>query len=81
VGSHQAVVGGWKVLGEIIGKVFWAGSPVDDELSLLYTVFDPVETHVDGFGATLANAIIGDAGGARVIGLNGGGWLRVAHVV
>jgi hypothetical protein len=46
-------------------------------VSLVYTVFDPVETHVDGFGAPLANAVIGYAGGGRVISFDGRGRLRV----
>ena len=46
---------------------------------MLCAVFDPVETHVDGFGAALFDGVIGDASGASVVGLDWSGRLRVAH--
>jgi hypothetical protein len=33
---------------------------VDDELALAYAVADPVEAHVNGFGALLVDGVIGD---------------------
>ncbi len=36
----------WVMLGEVVAEVFSAGSPVDDELVLLDSIPDPVETHV-----------------------------------
>lgn len=54
LGLHDATVSGREVLAKMVRKIFGAGSPVDDEVSLLDTVPDPVETHVDGFGTALA---------------------------
>ncbi len=67
------------VLGEVIGIVVETTAPVDDELAVGDAVFNPVETHVDGFGAALFDGIVGNSGGASIIGLDGGGRLRVTH--
>lgn len=69
------------VLGEIVGIVVDAPPPEDNELVLADSVFEPVEPHVHGFGAALADRVVDDAGGASVVGLYGGGRLRVAKVV
>ena len=68
------------VLGEVIGIVFEASAPVDEEITLGDAVFDPVEAHVDGFGAALFDGIIGNTGGAGIICLDGRGGLRVTHI-
>ena len=47
--SNTAVVGSWMMLGPVVGVVVAARFPVDDELALLDTVFEPVESHVNGF--------------------------------
>jgi hypothetical protein len=50
--------------------------PIDDEVSLYYTVLAPVETHVASFGASLANGVVGDANSARIVLLGvGSEWL------
>ena len=46
---NAAMVGIWMVLGPVVGVVVAARFPVDDELALLDTVFEPVESHVNGF--------------------------------
>ncbi len=71
---------GWSVMfGEIIGIVVKAASPVDDEFAVGNAVFDPVETHVDGFGSALFDGVVGNSGSAGIIGLDGGGSLWVPH--
>ena len=67
------------MLGEIIGIVVDALSPVDEELAVLDAIFDPVEMHVDGFGATLFYFVIGDAGGNGIVSLDRGCRLWVPH--
>ena len=69
------------VLGEVVGQIVGAAAPVDEELAFGDAVFDPVEAHVDGFGAALFDSVIGNAGGAGVIGLDGSGWLGMPHFV
>ena len=54
---------------------------MDNELLLADTVADPIEAHVNGFGATLLDCVVDDAGGASIVGLDWGRWLRMAHVV
>jgi hypothetical protein len=73
--AHEAVMGRWVVLGEVIGQVVGPAAPMDNNLVLAYPVTDPVKAHVDGFGAALLDSAIGDAISAGVISLHGGGWL------
>jgi hypothetical protein len=48
------------VFHEVVSEVGGATLPVDDELALAYAVADPVEAHVNGFGALLVDGVIGD---------------------
>ena len=57
------------ILGEVIGFVEITSSPENMELALAYTVTDPVEAHVDGFGAFLLHGVGCDSGGSAVISL------------
>jgi hypothetical protein len=55
-GSHNFVMGGWVVFGDIVCKILVAWVPmIDLKLFLLNSVFEPVETHVKGFGAFLTD--------------------------
>ena len=58
------------MLGEVAAKIFGPGSPIYDELVLLDAVADPVEAHRAGFA--LLEGVVGDAGGGRVVGFDGG---------
>jgi hypothetical protein len=78
-GARVAVVGGRVVLGVVITVVVSPRAPVDKELALAGPVLDPIESHVDGFGAFLFDGVIGKSLGSRVINLHGGGWLRMTH--
>ena len=46
-----------KMLGKIICKIVEAFFPMDDELPEADTVANPIEAHVDGFGAFLLEGI------------------------
>ena len=52
-------------------------APCDGELTLTDAVADPMETHVDGFGAVEFDAIIGHADSAGVVAedVRGGLWV------
>jgi hypothetical protein len=52
---------------------------VNDELSLVNPVADPVETHVHGFGKALLNSIVGYAFSACVVCLDDCGRLQMAE--
>jgi hypothetical protein len=52
----------WAMLGEVVAEVFSAGSPVDDELVLLDSVANPVETHVHCSGFALLEGVVCDSG-------------------
>ena len=67
------------MLGEVIGEVLSAGSPVDDKLVLFDAVANPVETHVHGAGFALFECVIGDAGCGGVVGFHWGRRLRMAE--
>jgi hypothetical protein len=47
----------------------------------LASVFDPVKTHINGFGATLFDLVVGYSGSDGVVGLDRSCWLRVSHFV
>ena len=61
-GSNGAMVFGWMVLGKVISAVEGAFAPINVVLALANTVADPVEAHVNGFGAALLDGAIGKAG-------------------
>jgi hypothetical protein len=70
----------WRVVfGEVIGKVGFAGLPMDAEVALADMVADPIETHVDCFRSALFDGIIDDAMGTGVIDLDGCWRLRPIH--
>ena len=68
------------MLGEVIGHVIGAASPVDDEITGSNTIFDPIKTHVHGLGAFLLDGAIDNTRSSRIIGLDVCGWLRMSHV-
>ena len=78
-GPHYSVMRGRVVFGEVVAKVVVTFGPVDEELTLVDTVADPVEAHVHGFGATLGYGVIGDAGGCTIVRLDRSGALREAE--
>jgi hypothetical protein len=46
------------MLGEVVGEVVAASAPVNVEVvTLLDSVLDPVEAHVDGFGSVLFDGV------------------------
>ena len=65
----------------IIGHVVFAWAPMDAELALLDAVLDPIEAHVEGFGALLVDSIVGDAVSCEVVGDDGSRGLWVAHIL
>lgn len=65
---------------EIVCQVVGASAPVYEEVAFSHTVFDPVKSHIHSFGTALRDGGVGDAGGASIVGLQGGGQLRMAHL-
>ena len=58
---------GWMVLSKVICQVFLAAVPADIELSLLDSVYEPVESHIDCFASILFEDAIDDAIGSVVV--------------
>ena len=58
----------WVMFGGVISKIFDARSPSECKLLLFNTVFDPVETHINGFGTFLFEIAVDDAVGGAVAG-------------
>jgi hypothetical protein len=67
------------VFREVVGHVGRAAFPVDDELALADADADPVEAHVNGFGALLSDGVIGNTHGTLIVGLDGCGGLGMAQ--
>jgi hypothetical protein len=79
-GPHLAVMSGRVMFSEVVSQIVSAAAPVDKELALGDAVSDPVEAHVDGFGAALFDGVVGNARGTGVVGLDGSGWLGMSHL-
>ena len=75
----SAMVGSAVVLGRVVGKIYGAGGPVDVELSLVGAVSEPVEPHIDGFGAVLFDGRVDDSVCSAVVGAEGRRWLWVSE--
>jgi hypothetical protein len=73
------MMGCGMVIGKVVGEIVFTGTPMNYKLALLDSVADPVKSHVNGFGATLFDCLIGDASGACIVGLDGCGSLRMSH--
>ena len=67
------------MLGEVICQVVGAAAPMDEELSLVDAVSDPVKSHVNGLGAALLYGFVGNAGGTCIVCLDWGCLLRMTH--
>lgn len=76
---HIFMMFGRMVLGVAICNVSASRGPQDAELFLIYSIADPVESHINSFGALLFDCAIHDACGHRVISGDWGGGLWVAH--
>ena len=48
--THALMVSGRVKFCEVVSIIVASGFPIDVELLLVYSVTDPVETHVNGFG-------------------------------
>jgi hypothetical protein len=70
-GSLGLVVRGREMLGVVVSIVGTARFPMDTELALSDTVTDPIEAHVDGFGASLFDFVIDDAFGHCIVSFDG----------
>jgi hypothetical protein len=68
------------VLGEVVGKVVRAFSPMYVKLSLSDTVANPVEAHAEGLGSLVLDGIVSDAFRALVVGLDRRDELRMAEL-
>ena len=67
------------MLGEVVSEVVAAFAPMDDVLVLGDAVFDPIKTHVHGFGLALLDGVIDDTQCARIVSLYWRGSLRVSE--
>ena len=61
------------MLGEIVGVVVAAASPVDEEFAVVDAIFDPIKAHVYSLDTALFDGVVGNAGGTGVVGLDWGG--------
>ena len=76
---HGLVVVWWVVFCVIVPHVVSSWHPIDEELSLLDSILDPIEAHINGFGSFLFDGLVGKASSHCVINLDWGWWLRMAH--
>jgi len=79
--ARAAVNGRSKVLRVVVRKIANARLPLDDELAVLDAILEPIETHVNCFGAFLFNSSIEDAAGDTVVSCDDSGQLGPSHFV
>ena len=68
--AFALVVHCWMVFGVVVCSIIVCFTPVDAEVSLADAVTDPVEAHINGFGAALLDSVIGDACCGIVVVIN-----------
>ena len=55
------------VLGKIISQVVSSSPPVDNELTLVDPVSDPIKSHVNGLGTSSLDGVIGNASSTGIV--------------
>ena len=65
------------VLGERVTKVSAAGFTINEKLTLLCAVLDPIEAHINGFGSFFLYGAICETFRGRVVNADWGWWLWV----
>ena len=73
--SHVHVVCRGVMLGEVVSQVSGSWLPVNVELALFHSVFEPIEAHVNGFGSFLFDGISEDANTCLVVSAQWRSWL------
>jgi hypothetical protein len=66
--AHELVVCRWMMLGVIICTIFFTRSPIKIELVLGDPIFEPMITHVKGFGFLEPNLCVENAVSSGVVG-------------
>ena len=79
-GSYRTVVGGSMSFCVVVAEVGDGGFPVNFELVLFDSVFQPIHAHVGSFQVFCFHGVIEDAVCSSIVGFNGGGRLWVSHV-
>ena len=75
--SHDTVMGRRVGLGEIFTEVSADRFPINEKLTLLGAVLDPIEAHIDGFGYFLLYGAICETFSGRVVHADWSWWLWV----
>jgi hypothetical protein len=72
---------GWvMVLGKVVGKIVFTGTPVDYELAFIDYVCRSSKSACLWIWRTFFDRFVVDASGARIVGLDGCGSLRISHL-
>jgi len=58
----------WLELRKIVGNIIFALRPNYFKNTLSYAIADPMITHVNSFGTTELNGVIGNTDGGHVVG-------------
>jgi hypothetical protein len=77
--THDFVVCWWEVFGKIVGPVVYSFIPVGSDMLLEDPIFNPMISHVPGFGTFGLHERCDDTEGSRIVSFNGGRWLRVTY--
>jgi hypothetical protein len=67
------MVSGGVLFGVVVGQIFTARAPVDAEVVLSDSAFDPVKAHAHGLGSFLFDSVVGKTCGGGIVCLK---WSR-----
>ena len=77
--SHDLMMCGWVMFGDVICKICCSRFPENFELVLINAIPHPVKTHINGLGTLEFDVVVGNTACGGIVYLDRGGWLGVAH--
>ena len=61
VSPDMSVVLTVEMFGEVVGEIVGTFCPINFKLALINSILNPIESHVDGLGASLFDLLVSEA--------------------
>ena len=79
--AHELVMRGSMMFGNVVRQVSCAWAPVYMELFLVYSILNPVESHINSLGLLNLDVVVGNATSRRIVDLDWCWSLLVSHFI